>query len=191
MSSNEIRVTFSRFVYSIIDFFSSNIEYNFEVSSYLTNEENAENKDNIFLNRKICKFISRNNMKLSKSRFFLIISIDDMNLCNIEKSHKILKDILYTIDTKFYTCNILDYLECLNPDCTFKVLSKHTNNTLDDYILIIFNFPNHTSFEVIISTQKLSKKILERDEFGDVLEYHSKLNKNIKCFEEIQKKYHD
>ena len=181
------KATCKRLMYSIINYLAELIECEFDVSSYLLNQHIDDISDVNFSNRKISKFIARNNSNKSDNRLCLAISIRDSTFKDISQSHNLLKELLQVIKKEFWQSNILDILESYNPDTTLKILSSKSHATLVDYIIIIFNLPYNSSIEIIISTQKLSKKLIRRDEEGEVIDYNNKLYSDIKRFEQERK----
>lgn len=117
----------------------------------------------------------------------LTISIHDSEFEDISQSHNLLKELLQVIKKDFWQSEILDILESYNPETTVKILSRENHATLVDYIIIIFNLPYRSSIEIIISTRRLSKKIIRRDEEGEVIDYNNKLYSDIKRFEQERK----
>ena len=185
---NEIKkATCKRLMYSIINYLAKLIEYEFDVSSYLLNQHMEDVSDVKFSNRKISKFIARNNSKKSDNRLCLAIAINDLAFKDISQSHNLLKLLMQTIKRDFWQSEIIDILESYNPETTLKILSRENNEKLVDYIIIIFNLPYNSSIEIIMSTQKLSKKIIRRDEEGEVIDYNIKLYNDIKRFEQERK----
>ena len=181
------KATCKRLMYSIINYLAELIECEFDVSSYLLNQHIDDISDANFSNRKISKFIARNNSNKSDNRLCLAISIRDSTFKDISQSHNLLKELLQVIKKEFWQSKILDILESYNPDTTLKILSSKSHATLVDYIIIIFNLPYNSSIEIIISTQKLSKKLIRRDEEGEVIDYNNKLYSDIKRFEQERK----
>ena len=181
------KATCKRLMYSIINYLAELIECEFDVSSYLLNQHIDDISDVNFSNRKISKFIARNNSNKSDNRLCLAISIRDSTFKDISQSHNLLKELLQVIKKEFWQSKILDILESYNPDTTLKILSSKSHATLVDYIIIIFNLPYNSSIEIIISTQKLSKKLIRRDEEGEVIDYNNKLYSDIKRFEQERK----
>ena len=181
------KATCKRLMYSIINYLAELIECEFDVSSYLLNQHIDDISDVNFSNRKISKFIARNNSNKSDNRLCLAISIRDSTFKDISQSHNLLKELLQVIKKEFWQSKILDILESYNPDTTLKILSSKSHATLVDYIIIIFNLPYRSSIEIIISTRRLSKKIIRRDEEGEVIDYNNKLYSDIKRFEQERK----
>ncbi len=178
------KVTSRKLMYSIINYFAGIIDCRFDVSSYLLNKKTDDFYDINFLNRKISKFISKNNNNKSTNRLCLAISIEDSNSKDISQSHELLNNLLLKIRNNFWQSEIIDILDNYNSDTTLKILSKENHTTLVYYIIMIFNLPYDSSIEIIISTNRLSKKIICRDEDGDVIDYNKKLNTDIIRFDE-------
>ena len=63
MAKNSGKVTYTRFVYSIINFFTTECKLSFDVSSYIKNEANQECQ---FANSRISKYIQRFRKRESK-----------------------------------------------------------------------------------------------------------------------------
>ncbi len=181
------KATCKRLMYSMINYLARLIKYEFDVSSYLLNQHLDDISDVKFSGRKICKFIARNNSNKSDNRLCLAISIHDSEFEDISQSHNLLKELLQVIKKDFWQSEILDILESYNPETTVKILSRENHATLVDYIIIIFNLPYRSSIEIIISTRRLSKKIIRRDEEGEVIDYNNKLYSDIKRFEQERK----
>lgn len=182
------KATCKRLMYSMINYLTRLIKYEFDVSSYLLNQHLDDISDIKFSSRKISKFIARNNSNKSDNRLCLVISIHDSKFEDISQSHNLLKELLQVIKKDVWQSEILDILESYNPETTVKILSRENHTTLVDYIIIIFNFPYHSSIEIIISTQRLSRKIIRRDEDGKVIDYNNKLYNDIRRFEQERKK---
>lgn len=181
------KATCKRLMYSIINYLAKLIEYEFDVSSYLLNQHVDDIRDVKFFNRRISKFIVRNNSNKSDNRLCLAISIQDSGFKDISQSHNLLNELLQVIKRDFWQSEILDILESYDPDTKVKIFFRKNPATLIDYIIIIFNIPYNSSIEIIISTQKLSKKIIQRDEEGEVIDYNNKLYNDIKMFEQGRK----
>ena len=179
MSKDLKKKNYIRFIYSIIDFFATESQLPFDVSSYIKNEAR---KDSKFVNSKVSKFISKNRKKKSNNRLFLTLSFNGKG--TIDDGRLILQLITHEMIDKFLTSSSIDILYNIDPYASIEVISSREIFSMTDYIIILFNVSNCSSIECIISADNITSKLIERDEEGDVLEYHSKLNKNIKLFNE-------
>lgn len=182
------KATCKHLMYSIIEYFAGLIEYEFDVSSYLLNKNKNDLSDIEFSRRNITNFIARNNNNKSDNRLCLVISINDKNLKDIEQSHNLLKELFKKIKKDFWQSEIFDILENYDPEAIVKMLSTENHTTLVDYIIIVFNLPKDSSVEIILSTNRLSKKNIRRDEDGEPIDYNSKLYTDINKFEEERKR---
>lgn len=141
-----------------------------------------------FANKKISKFINRNNKDYDINRLCVVISINDKNVKKINESHYILQDFLRKIQDSFWQSEIVYILEKYEPETKIKFLSKENHTTLVDYGIMIFNLPNHSAIEFLITTNSLSKNVIQREEDGETINYHSKLYADVKQFEEKRNK---
>ena len=179
------KATCKRLMYSMIEYLANLIECPFDISSYLINQNMDDISDVKFSNRKINKWIARNNSSKPDNRLCLVISVDDERFNDISQSHSILEQLLKKFKESFWQSKILDILENYELQATIKILSKENHTTLVNYIIIIFNLPNNSSIEIVISTNRLSKKNIRRDENGEVIDY--KLYSDIRKFEQERK----
>lgn len=181
------KATCKRLMYSMIEYLANLIECPFDISSYLINQNMDDISDVKFSNRKINKWIARNNSSKPDNRLCLVISVDDERFNDISQSHSILEQLLKKFKESFWQSKILDVLENYESQATIKILSRENHTTLVDYIIIIFNLPNNSSIETVISTNRLSKKNIRRDENGEVIDYNTKLYSDIRKFEQERK----
>lgn len=181
------KVTCKRLMYSIIEYLANLIECPFDISSYLISQNMDDISDVKFSNRKINKWIARNNSSKPDNRLCLVISVDDERFNDISQSHRILEQLLKKFKESFWQSKILDVLENYESQAIIKILSRENYTTLVDYIIIIFNLPNNSSIETVISTNRLSKKNIRRDENGEVIDYNTKLYSDIRKFEQERK----
>ena len=139
------KATCKRLMYSMIEYLANLIECPFDISSYLINQNMDDISDVKFSNRKINKWIARNNSSKPDNRLCLVISVDDERFNDISQSHSILEQLLKKFKESFWQSKILDILENYELQATIKILSKENHTTLVNYIIIIFNLPNNYS----------------------------------------------
>lgn len=177
------KVTCRRLIYSIIYYLEDNLNYKIELSSYLFNS-NTEHKEMKYVINQMSKYLAKKNNWISDNRLILTISIDDITLIKKQEESEILKKIFKNIRENFFQSNLLDLLESYEPETRIKIFTKNyqTTETIE-YIIIIFNLPNKSSIEFVISTNRLGKKLLEKYEDGKVINYQKKLSENIVNFE--------
>ena len=175
-----------RVIYALIGFFAEIIDRNFEISCYLLNENSNQEKGN-FPDKAVIRFITKNNVQAKQNRLILAISIDDNSCVTQEQSLSLLTTVLSNIEEKIWKSSILDTFEQYEPNATIKFFSQNTSAALKNHIIIVFNMPNNSSIDVIISTNKLGH-VIEKNEYGDTVEYNGKLHKIIPQFEKERKK---
>lgn len=179
MAKDLKKVTYTRFAYAIIDFFSQRSSLPFDVSSYVKNDSVQECK---FARSKISKFIQRNRNKESENRLFITISMNDMG--TISDGRKNLRYVVDNILEDFLMSSCIEILHTIDPSASIEVISSKEKNSMTDYIIIIFNVASCSSIECIISTDSITSKLIERDENRDVVEFNSRLHKNLMLFKQ-------
>lgn len=179
MAKDSKRVTYTRFVYSIIDFFSQRSLLSFDVSSYVKNDSVQECS---FTRSKISRFIQRNRNKESINRLFINISMNDNG--TISEGRRNLRYVVDNLLEDLLMGSSIEILNAIDPSASIEVISSKERSSMTDYIIIIFNVANCSSIECIISTDSITSKLIERDEWGDVVEFNSRLNKNLMLFKQ-------
>ena len=179
MSKNLGKATYTRFVYSIINFFTTECKVSFDVSSYIKNEANQECQ---FANSRISKYIQRFRKRESNNRLFLTISLNDSG--TKQRGRDIIRSIVDETVEQFLKGSCIEILKEIDKDAFVEVFSIRSKSSLTDYLIFIFNVSNCSSIECIISTDSITSKLIERDEEGDVVEYNSRLHFNLKSFKE-------
>ena len=179
MAKSSGKVTYTRFVYSIINFFTTEYKLSFDVSSYIKNEAIQECQ---FANLIISKYIQRSRKRESNNRLFLTISLNDTG--TKQEGRDIIRSIIDETLEKFLESSCIETLKEIDKDAFVEVFSTKSKSSLTDYLIFIFNVSNGSSIECIISTDSITSKLIERDEDGDVVEYNSRLHLNLKCFKE-------
>ena len=179
MVQNSGKVTYTRFVYSIINFFTTECKLSFDVSSYIKNETNQECQ---FANSRISKYIQRFRKRESNNRLFLTISLNDTG--TKQEGRDIIRSIVEETLEKFLESSCIETLKEIDKDAFVEVFSTKNKSSLTDYLIFIFNVSNCSSIECIISTDSITSKMIERDEDGDVVECNSRLHLNLRSFKE-------
>lgn len=174
---SKAKVSYSRFVYSIIDFFLSKSSLSFDVSSYIKNDSCKECP---FARSKISRFIHRNRKKQSSNRLFLTISLNDTG--TMEEGRKIIHSMSNEFLNQFLKSSCVEILYEIDPSASIEVISSMT-----DYMIILFNVSTCSSIECIVSTDSLTSKLIERDSEGNPIEFHSILSQNLLAFKEYLK----
>ena len=87
--SKSNKITYTRFVYSIINFFDTECQLPFDVSSYIQNDDNSNCR---IANLKIVKFIELYRKRKSYNKLFLTISFKDEK--NKQKGREIIRLVL-------------------------------------------------------------------------------------------------
>ena len=181
----EKKVTTTRLVFTMIEYFIKLITCDVDISSYLINEVCGKAE---FIGSKLFDFITKNSKNKSTNRLFIAISIDDDRLKTVAECKNLLYIVLDNFEKSFWEDDILNMIEAYEPETIIKLFSKSKYPQIVNHIILVFNIPGDSSIEFIISTNKLSKNLIERDEDGDVVEYHAKLNRNIHYFDEKRKR---
>jgi len=179
MSKNPSKVTYTRFAYSVIEFFTSEISLSSDVSSYIQNIENEECR---LATSRIGRFIQRNRTCESNNRLLLAISLNDMG--TKQDGREILRSITDELLDKFLDSSCIDVLKQIDENANIETFSTRNFHSLTDYVIIVFNVSNASSIECIISTDSITSKLIERDEDGEVVEFNSRLHKNLKSFKD-------
>lgn len=177
MARNSSKVTYTKFAYSIIDFFRSELQFDFDVSSYIKNDINQECK---FANSRISKFIERYRKKKSKNRLFLTISLNDIG--SKQEGRELIQLMVNELLDKFLKSSCIEILKQIDENAYVELFSTKNHSSLTDYIILIFNVSNCSSIECIVSTDSISSKLIERDDEGEVVEFNSKLYFNLNAF---------
>ena len=133
MAKNSGKVTYTRFVYSIINFFSTECKLSFDVSSYIKNEANHECQ---FANSRICKYIQRCRARESNNRLFLTISLNDTG--TKQEGRDIIRSIVDEIVEKFLKSSCIETLKEIDKDAYVEVFSTKSKSSLTDYLIFIF-----------------------------------------------------
>lgn len=180
MSKKQNKISYTRFVYSIIDFFGSESKIPFDVSSYIKNQDSEECQ---FARSKISRFIQRNRKRESNNRLFLTITLNS-NTGIVAEGRKILQFMTEELLDKFLNSSCIETLYKIDSSAFIEVFSSREMSSMTDYIIIIFNVSKCSSIECIISTNDITSKLIEKDEDGDVLEFHSTLYRNIQMFKQ-------
>lgn len=178
MSKKTCKNTYTRFVYSIIDFFANRCKLPFDVSSYIKNDENQKCQ---FAYLKISKYIQRYSKRESKNRLFLTISLNDTG--TIRDGRIIIRSIVDELLEEFLKSSCIDILRQIDKTSFIEVFSSREKSSLTDYLIIVFNVSKCSSIECIISTDSVTSKLIERDDEGDVVEFNSRLHSNLRSFE--------
>ena len=101
-----------------------------------------------------------------------------------QEGRDIIRSIVDEIVEKFLKSSCIETLKEIDKDAYVEVFSTKSKSSLTDYLIFIFNVSNCSSIECIISTDSITSKLIERDEDGDVVEYNSRLNLNLRSFKE-------
>ncbi|MDO5555632.1 MAG: hypothetical protein Q4G09_02960 [Clostridia bacterium] len=177
MSKSTCKASYTRFVYSIIEFLSQECQYQFDISSYVKNDENLECN---FSNLKVCKFIERNRKIKSSNRLFLAISLNDN--ATKQESRELIHNMTDNFLDKFLNGSNIEILRQIDASAMIESFSVRNHSTLTDYLIIVFNVSNCSSIECIISTNSITSRLIEKDETGGVVEYNARLHKNLLSF---------
>lgn len=179
MSKSPSKVTYTRFAYSVIDFFTSEINLSSDVSSYIQNSENEECR---LATSRIGRFIQRYRKCESKNRLLLAISLNDTG--TKQEGREILRSITDELLDKFLNSSCIDVLKQIDENANIETFSTQNFHSLTDYVIVVFNVSNASSIECIISADSITSKLIERDEDGEVVEFNSRLHKNLKSFKD-------
>lgn len=179
MAKNSGKITYTRFVYSIIDFLNSECQFSFDVSSYIKNEKNPECQ---FANSRISKFIYRYRARTANNRLFLTISMNDTG--TKQEGREIISLIVNELLDKFLQSSCIETLKQIDESAFVEVFSSKNHSSLTDYLILIFNVSASSAIECIISTDSITSRLIERDEDGNVIEFNSKLHFNLRSFKE-------
>lgn len=178
MPKNSKKSMLKRFVYSIISFFAEESELPFDVGSYVINQDNVNCK---FANLKIVRFIDRNRKRLSKNRIFLTISLNDNG--TIDEGRGLIQSFVNECLEKFFTSVSMEILGQIDEKSFVEFFCANNYHSLTDYLVIIFYISGDSSIELIVSTDSITSKLIEKDEEGEAEEYNSKLYSNLISFE--------
>lgn len=174
-------VSTTRFIFSIIDFIENNVNVNTVISSYVINNNSINASDNTFATNNICDFILEHNKSIiNDNRIFLVVLLD--------LKRPLLQQILCQLDKSFLDSDIIKLLSSYEPNSKVNVISNSTCKELKNFMVIVFNLPNKSSIEVVISSIKLKSNLLDVDLNGNIVEYHKKLHENIRLFDLARKK---
>ncbi len=179
MAKNSGRITYTRFVYSIIDFFTAECQLSFDVSSYI---QNVNKPDCQLANSRISKYIQRYRKRESKNRLFLTISLNDKG--TKQQGREIIRSMVNELLEKFLNSSCIEILNQIDDSSFVEVFSTKSHSSMTDYLIFVFNVSECSSIECIISTDSITSKLIERDEDGDVVEFNSRLHLNLKSFKE-------
>lgn len=177
------KLTYTRFVYSVIDFLTRESALNFDVSSYITNDSNNECE---FARTRICRFIQRCRKNESKNRFFITISLNHNG--TRQEGREIIQKMVDELYERFLNSSCMEILKQIDDKADVEMLCTKNHTSLTDYFILLVNVSNESSIEFIIPTDSITQKLIERDENGEAVEYNSKLNKNLRIFKENLRK---
>lgn len=157
MSTNQLKgAKVRRLIYEIIKYFTETLNYPFDVSSYHI-YNNMENELNInFANNIISRVIAKKNKNISKNRLCIVITINDSKIKQLRKRILFLKQIIEKIKETFWESNVIKVLDEYEKEVKIKIISNENQKIVLVYILI-FNLPNNSSIEFIVTTTKLAK----------------------------------
>lgn len=177
MGKKATKATYTRFIYSIIDFFATKTDLCFDVSTYV---ENCEALSSRFMKLKINNFIERNKSSSTSNRYIIALSFNDEKLdC---KGRELLKKIADVVNYEFLDSKCIEILKAIEPDAKVQVLSTHNRSSLTDYVIAIFYVSEDSSIECVISTDTITSKLIERGEDGEAVEFNTVLHSNLKSF---------
>ena len=179
------KISTTRLVYNFLDYFNSLMQTEYDISSYYIN---ANSTSINFIGRKLQNYIAQHSKKNATNKLFITLSINDSKSKSMKDSKRLLTEVLKNFNRSFWNSNILDMLEQYEPDATIKIFSKDHYYPIQNYLIVIINLPKDLSIEFIISTNTMSRRLIEKDESGIPIEYHSSLFKNIKLFDEERKR---
>lgn len=179
------KISTTRLVYSFLDYFNNLMQTEYDISSYYIN---ANSTSINFIGSKLQNYIAQHSKKNATNKLFITLSINDSKSNSMRDSKRLLNEVLEKFNSSFWNSNILDMLELYEPDATIKIFSKDHYYPIQNYLIVIVNLPQNLSIEIVVSTNKMSKRLIEKDESGIPIEYHSSLAKNIKLFDEERKK---
>lgn len=175
MQKEEKKVSFKRFVYSLIEYvaYISPNDLTFDVSSYVYNEDCRKSA---FARSKISRCIKRHcKEKIFDNRFFLTMSFNDNSDRNT--AIELLKN--FSIEFKNGFANSQCFLTLKNMglgECTKTIIEE------DNFFAIVFDVSNNSTIECIISTDTITSKLIQRDNENDVIEYNYSLHQNLQSF---------
>ena len=174
MGKKAAKATYTRFIYSIIDFFATKTDLCFDVSTYVENREALSSR---FMKLKINNFIERNKSSSTSNRYIIALSFNDEKLdC---KGRELLKKIADIVNDEFLDSKCIEILKAIEPDTKIQVLSVHN---LTDYVIVVFYVSEDSSIECVISTDTITSKLIERGEDGEAVEFNTVLHSNLKSF---------
>ena len=101
-----------------------------------------------------------------------------------QDGREILRSITDELLDKFLDSSCIDVLKQIDENANIETFSTRNFHSLTDYVIIVFNVSNASSIECIISTDSITSKLIERDEDGEVVEFNSRLHKNLKSFKD-------
>lgn len=179
MSKNQNKITYTRFAYSVINYFSSELKMSFDISSYI---KNSENEDCRLATSRIGKFIQRVRKYNSNNRLFLAISLNDKG--TKQEGREIIQSVTDELLDDFINSSCIEILKQIDSNAKIETFSTRNIHSLTDYVIVVFNVSNESSIECIISADSITSKLIERDEDGEVVEFNSRLHKNLKSFKE-------
>lgn len=176
MQKNGKKISFKRFVYSIIDYvaYMSINNLNFDVSCYVYNEDCRKSQ---FARSKISSCIKRHfNNKMFDNRLFLTMSFNDNT--DRKSANEFLKMFATEFKKRFYNSSCSQTLKDMGmEDCTVTFIEEN------NFFAIVFDVTYNSTIEVIISTDTITSKLIQRDSDNDVIDYNYPLYQNLKSFQ--------
>lgn len=149
MNANENR----RLIYEMIKYFAEILNYPFDISSYHIYKD-MENQLNIkFANKRISKFIAKNNNYISKNRLCIVLNIKDGEIKRVNKNAIFTQQVVKKMNETFWKSDVLNILDEYEKDAKIRLILKKNKKTAIAYILI-FNLPNNSSIEFIVTISK-------------------------------------
>lgn len=176
MPKEEKRVSFKRFIYSLIDYVAqmSVSNLNFDVSSYVYN---ADCRNSPFARSKISCSLKRHfQEKLFDNRLFITMSFNDNT--DKKEANKFLKKFAIEFKKGFpnSSCN-KTLMDMGFEDCKITFIEE------DNFFAVVFDITSNSTIEYIISTDTITSKLIQRDNENDVVDYNYPIYQNLKSFQ--------
>ncbi|MDR0920228.1 MAG: hypothetical protein LBM93_13445, partial [Oscillospiraceae bacterium] len=162
MSNKKVSYSYTKLMYSIIDYINATFSADIAISSYI----NTPFHRDLFVKSKIAHLIQRKRNFYPRTRFFLTFCLDDSS------TSVSISELDVQIRNIVNDATIVTQLDFLAPNYTIDFFSKQASDHGFDFIAFSINISNDATIECIISLQSLTNKLTAKDSDGDIVEFH-------------------